>query len=167
VAASEQYADGLAGAKELRPVRTAAHSAWARIGPLQHARYAAAELAHDACWLDPMLLREGLAVLRRLAGRGLAIPVALLRDLLGNPFRPVRVDPAWLRWNDGAVVQLARAAHDDRSLPSGELDRQRLLVLADALEEAGCCDPVIPDHCRQPGEHYRGCFVVDALLGKT
>src|SRR5262249_38194493 len=101
VAASERYADGLAGPEEVRPVRTAAHSAWARIGPLQQAQYAAAELAHDACWLDPMLLREGLAVLRRLAERGLAVPPSLLRDLLGNPFHPLQVDPAWLRWNDG------------------------------------------------------------------
>jgi hypothetical protein len=64
-------------------------------------------------------------------------------------------------------VWLAQAAPDERTLPSGELDRQRLLVLADALEEAGCCDPIIIEHCRQPADHYRGCFVVDALLGKT
>src|SRR5262249_26484487 len=25
----------------------------------------------------------------------------LLRDLVGNPFRPAHLDPAWLAWNDG------------------------------------------------------------------
>jgi hypothetical protein len=40
-------------------------------------------------------------------------------------------------------------------------------ILADALEEAGCTDAAILDHCRQPGEHVRGCWVVDLLLGKT
>ena len=39
-------------------------------------------------------------------------------------------------------------------------------ILADALEEAGCHDLDILAHCRQPGEHVRGCWVVDLLLGK-
>ena len=38
--------------------------------------------------------------------------------------------------------------------------------LADALEEAGCTDVEILSHCREPGEHVRGCWVVDLLLGK-
>src|SRR4051812_47604548 len=51
----ERYADGGVGSKELRAARTSAHGAWARIGPLRAREYAAAELAHNACWLDPML----------------------------------------------------------------------------------------------------------------
>ena len=39
-------------------------------------------------------------------------------------------------------------------------------VLADALEEAGCQDAIILNHCREPGGHVRGCWVVDLLLGK-
>jgi hypothetical protein len=42
----------------------------------------------------------------------------------------------------------------------------RLPVLADALEEAGCTISDILDHCRGPGPHVRGCWVVDLLLGK-
>jgi Family of unknown function (DUF6361) len=38
--------------------------------------------------------------------------------------------------------------------------------LADALEDAGCTSQDILDHCRQPGEHCRGCWVADLLLGK-
>jgi hypothetical protein len=42
----------------------------------------------------------------------------------------------------------------------------RLAVLADALEDAGCTDAEILSHCRSPGPHVRGCWVVDEILGK-
>ena len=57
---------------------------------------------------------------------------ALIHDILGNPFRPVVLDRAWLA---GAVERLARCVYDERLLPSGELDPHRLAILADALEE--------------------------------
>jgi hypothetical protein len=59
-----------------------------------------------------------------------------------------------------------QAIYPWRQLPSGYLGSHRLAVLADALEEAGCIDADILNHCRQPGEHVRGCWVVDLLLGK-
>ena len=90
-----------------------------------------------------------------------------LREIFGNPFRPMTISPVYHSWNDAAVVRLAQAAYDDRILPAGTLDNARLLILADALEEAGCTDEEILTHLRSGGEHYRGCFVVDALLGKT
>jgi hypothetical protein len=92
--------------------------------------------------------------------------VALLRDMVGNPFRPVTVNPAVLAWNDAVIVRLARAAYEERHLPSGELDLQRLAVLADALEEAGAPAELVA-HLRSPGPHVRGCFAVDLCLGKT
>jgi hypothetical protein len=90
----------------------------------------------------------------------------VLRDIFGNPFRPVVLDPAWLTWNDGAAVSLAQTVYDDRDLPSGHLDAARLAVLADMLEEAGATDAQLLGHLRSPGPHVRGCFAVDALLGK-
>jgi hypothetical protein len=39
-------------------------------------------------------------------------------------------------------------------------------VLADTLEEAGCQDATVLEHCRGPGLHLRGCWVVDLILGK-
>jgi hypothetical protein len=95
-------------------------------------------------------------------------PGLWLRDIFGPlSFRQVRIDPAWLAWNGGAVAKLAEAAYAERSLPQGTLDAGRLAVLADALEEAGCCEPEILGHCRQQGrQHVRGCWVVDLLLGK-
>jgi hypothetical protein len=91
----------------------------------------------------------------------------LIRCIVGNPFRPVALDPTWLAWNDKAVVKLAQAAYDQRLLPSGELDLARLAVLADALEEAGCSESELLTHLRGPGPHVRGCWVVDLLLGKA
>jgi hypothetical protein len=91
-----------------------------------------------------------------------AAQVALLRDLFGNPFRPVTTKPDWLT---PTVVAVARAAYDERHPECGALDNARLGVLADALEEAGCSEPTMLAHLRGPGPHARGCWVVDALLG--
>jgi hypothetical protein len=91
----------------------------------------------------------------------------LLRDIFSNVFRPPpAVEPAWLSWGGGTVSRLAQAAYDKRQRPSGHLDPARLLVLADALEEAGCADAELPGHLRGPGPHVRGCWVLDLLLGR-
>jgi hypothetical protein len=90
-----------------------------------------------------------------------------IRELFGNPFRPVTIEPSWLRWNGGTVAHLAQAAYNERTLPSGELDRGRLTVLADALEDAGCTVAALLDHLRGPGTHVRGCWAIDHLLGKA
>jgi hypothetical protein len=84
----------------------------------------------------------------------------LLRHIVGNPFRPVVVDPAWLRWNDGTVVKMARAIYDEDRFDD-------LPFLADALQDAGCDNEEILTHCRTPMEHPKGCWVVDALLKKV
>jgi hypothetical protein len=82
-----------------------------------------------------------------------------LRCFFGNPFRPVHVAPAVLAWNDATVPRIAQAIYDKRAF-------DRLPVLADALEDAGCDNADVLRHCREPGEHVRGCWVVDLLLGK-
>ena len=81
----------------------------------------------------------------------------LLRDIFGNPFRPVALDPAW---RSSTVAALAEAIYADRAF-------DRLPILADALEDAGCTSAEVLEHCRQPGEHARGCWVVDLVLGKS
>jgi hypothetical protein len=90
----------------------------------------------------------------------------IMRDVFGNPFRPVSLDPGWPQWNGGTVTKIAQAIYDERQLPSGHLDTTRLAILADALEDAGCDQPDLLDHLRGPGPHVRGCWVVDLLLGK-
>jgi hypothetical protein len=84
----------------------------------------------------------------------------LLRDIFGNPFRAVTFDLSWLSWNAGIIAKLAHAIYNDPGF-------DRLPVLADALEEAGCANSDILNHCRQLGEHVRGCWVVDLILGKS
>jgi hypothetical protein len=84
-----------------------------------------------------------------------------LRDIVGPlPFRPVPLDAAWMAWNDGAVRKIAQVIYDERRY--GDLP-----ILADALEDAGCTDVDILTHCRSGGEHVRGCWVIDLLLGKA
>jgi hypothetical protein len=83
----------------------------------------------------------------------------LLRDLIGNPFHPPHIEPAWLFQEDGAVHNLAQVIYDEGRF--GDLP-----ILADALEEAGCTHTEMLEHCHTPGlPHYRGCWVVDAVLG--
>jgi hypothetical protein len=84
----------------------------------------------------------------------------LLRDVFGNPFRPIVVRESW---RTPIVLALARAAYETRSLPSGELDVARLHVLTDALEEAGCDNADVLRHLRGPGPHVRGCWAVDLV----
>ncbi len=104
-----------------------------------------------------------LAVARRVAVDSPAEPpiqAVLLRCLLGSlPFRAVSLDPAWLSWQRGLVVSMARRMYDSRVFTG-------MPVLADALEDAGCSNPDILGHCRSDSEHARGCWVVDLLLGK-
>jgi hypothetical protein len=93
--------------------------------------------------------------------------VSLIRCIFGNPFRPATPDTVWLAWQDRTIPKLAQAAYDDRTLPAGVLDLSRLAILADALEEAGCHDTDILGHCRGPGPHVRGCWLVDLVAGRS
>lgn len=85
--------------------------------------------------------------------------VSILKEVFGNPFCPVVVDPAWLRWNNATVPKLAKAICDGWSF-------QDLPILADALEDAGCQNEAILDHCRQSSDHACGCWVLALFLGK-
>lgn len=96
-----------------------------------------------------------------------AIQAGLVRDIFGPlPFREVHIDSSVLRWNDGIVERMATTIYAERFLPDGTLDNGRIAVLADALEEGGIKDAGLLEHLRGPGPHVRGCFVVDAILGK-
>jgi hypothetical protein len=80
-----------------------------------------------------------------------------LRDIFGNPFRPVSVEPSWLT---STVVALAEGIYQEKAF-------DRLPILADALMDAGCDNDDVLNHCRDPhATHVRGCWVVDSVLGK-
>jgi hypothetical protein len=91
---------------------------------------------------------------------GNSVQVTLLRCIFGNPFRPISIDSNWLSWHDGLLVSMARQMYESR-------DFSDLPILADALEEADCLNQDTLAHCRSGGEHVRGCWVVDLLLGKS
>jgi hypothetical protein len=96
---------------------------------------------------------------QRAAAEGRKAHAALLRDIF-NPFYAVAIaDPVWLACNGAAVRKLAAAIYDERAF-------DRLPLLADALEDAGCADAAVLGHCRSGGEHARGCWAVDLLLAK-
>ena len=84
---------------------------------------------------------------------------SLLRELIGNPFRDYPLDPLWLAWEGCTVAQLARGIYHDRAF-------DRMPILGDALEEAGCTHVAVLEHCRSGDEHLRGCWVLDSVLGK-
>ena len=81
----------------------------------------------------------------------------LIRDIFGNPFRPVAFDPAW---RTSTAVALAQQMYDSR-------DFGLMPILGDALQDAGCDSADILDHCRGDGPHVRGCWVADLVLGKS
>jgi hypothetical protein len=79
-----------------------------------------------------------------------------LQDVAGEPSHPVRLHPEWRTPDAVAVASEMYARRDFVALP----------VLAELLRGAGCEDPSLIRHCREPGEHIRGCWVVDLVLGK-
>lgn len=85
-----------------------------------------------------------------------AVQAPLLRCIIGNPFRPVALAP---NWKTTTVVALAQGIYDDRAF-------DRLPILADALQDAGCDSEEMLAHCCGDGPHARGCWVVDLVLGK-
>jgi hypothetical protein len=165
VGAAERFADGQADAAALLGVRNAPWSPptfGVRFGPAKAVvvRAAATATTSPAAWSAARNAADASARIEGVPPEHPREQCDLLRDIFANPFRPVAVCPACLT---PQVVALARAAYDRRHLPSGELDQARLAVLADALEEAGCTDADLLNHCRRPGVHVRGCWVVDLV----
>jgi hypothetical protein len=181
VETSERYADQSAGWRELKK---AGLGAWHVANPFptnlrewddvvyqemgrQWAELKAAEAAFATT------LRDGLEAaqladlrLRELEGENAAREEQVrtshshfLRDIFGGVFHPVKIKPSWLRWNDATVRRLAQVIYEERAF-------DRLPILADALEEAGCTNGDILAHCRELGPHIIGCWVVDSIMDK-
>jgi hypothetical protein len=165
---AERFADGEVTAEHLRVARVqaeaAAHQAhydeWAdeaRAGFCWDAQYEAMLKARTAAEDALPCVAEEISNARSLRD-GLVLP-DILREVFGNPFRWTVVDPAWLACNDRAVLRLAEGIYAERAF-------DRMPILGDALEEAGCADADVLRHCRQSDGHVRGCWVLDLLLAK-
>jgi hypothetical protein len=176
VGVAEQYADGEVGDKRRSTTRTLIERPMGLDSQMERMAVQAATLANNKA-MGRGLIFLGVGTVFGFAARqarGIidtrpcrvedlpayqheqAVEAELLRDTFGNPFRPVVFSPSWL--TDTAVA-LARQMYESR-------DFSAMPILADALQDAGCASAEILDHCRGPGPHVRGCWVVDLVLGK-
>jgi tetratricopeptide (TPR) repeat protein len=166
---AERLVEGGGGAAELADVRAA----------IERARTANAELTeplepipNKLRWASSLLdLATGEADLLDLPaepGEPTPFPPGfvpesadVVREVIGDPFRRgPGIAPEWLAWNGGVVLQLARTIYE-------ELAFGLMPVLADALQEAGCTDEALLDHCRSSAGHLRGCWALDLVLCVT
>jgi hypothetical protein len=102
--------------------------------------------------------------LRELPAKEHAFQTNLLRDILGNPFRPITLFHSWrtstvISWLTSTVLAISTGIYNEKAF-------DRMPILADALQDAGCTNEDILSHCRGPGPHVRGCFLIDLILGK-
>jgi hypothetical protein len=174
VSVAARFAEGVAIVDELESIRAAIYQ---ELRPNMYGD----EPVWDPTWwaCDPTIDRGAVGCAFYASNRGVGLPLDLpdydsefervhsierqfqadlLRELFGNPFRPITLDPAWLT---STVVALARGIYDEKAF-------DRMPILADALQDAGCEDEAILTHCRdEKGVHVRGCWVVDLVLGKA
>jgi hypothetical protein len=166
---AEHLADRATAGKGLSRVRASTRdgTAWCTImgsaweAALHAARSGAGDAARSAARGKAWAGREARDSAWRLTRAAARLTQAgVLRCILGNPFRPSPPPPATvLVWDGATVPKLAQGIYDERAF-------DRLPILADALEEAGCTDQALLGHLRGPGPHARGCWAVDLLLGK-
>jgi hypothetical protein len=172
VEVAEKFADGLATAEELSAARSALSrylSTFGNSDGASTAYYTTVEGAWAAARDTAEFGQETAAFKTNVdaatleAGRSAEQrqQCDLLRCVFGPlPFRPPpRLNPAWLAWEAGTVPKLATTVYEERAF-------DRLPILADALEEAGCTETELLAHLRGPGPHACGCWALDLLRGK-
>jgi hypothetical protein len=178
VEVAERFADGAATLVEVNSVRRVVEAT----GREDNASYASVMVAAEDAWEAAVAVSgelaswaaHGVEVSLEAMGPGWeqqfgtpdaaaaterAAQASLLREIIGNPWHQTAAKTTWLTWHDGTAPKLAQSIYTDRAF-------DRMPILADALEDAGCTDADILNHCRGGGEHARGCWVVDAILGK-
>jgi hypothetical protein len=161
---NEAYADGKVNASVYGALATAVLNAWNEVAErsfssvVGRASIAAALAPLTLCWrlVDQRAWVPGTLRDARTLGMPEREQADLIRCVCGNPFRQPPFDASW---RTTTVTSIAPLAYDDR-------DWSLMPVPADALEDAGCECQAVLDHCRRPGPHARGCWVVDLALGK-
>jgi hypothetical protein len=164
VATAELFADGAISQNELQRACEAVWYPWRR------SRQCAADAAREtsdptayhtatdaALWaVDAAIAAGWRADENRVRRNEQTAQADLIRDIFGNPFCGLILDSSWLT---STAVSLAEGIYADRAF-------DRLPILADALQDAGCEDEQVLAHCRGPGPHVRGCWVVDLVTGR-
>jgi hypothetical protein len=156
---AERLVDDAATDDEFQSATAGANDADDERGAYQTPYWAAESLA-----LTHLNSLTGNAV--RYSGTPPATLVALLHEVVGNPWRPI--DLRGRPWLTPTALSLAEAAYQERrpDATGSTLDPDRLAVLSDALEEAGCDEQAILSHLREAGPHVRGCWALDLLLDR-
>ncbi len=156
VSTVEDFIDGRASASLLTEAKNSSRRAWRWVGYKGSPYVEAALAVRILTGLDELNRPEDVAQYARSTGEFRTESIyqaACLRDIVGNPFRPLSIQPNWLTAN---VVDLARTIYAQRTF-------DHLPILADALMDAGCDDAEVLAHCKSAGAHSRGCWLVDAL----
>jgi hypothetical protein len=188
---AERYADGLVERKELLTAYRRAHrfvkqqldaANWASglaANPSASAAYVSRDEAEcdgsvtTGAWFEAVLALAGSAKRTALnAGASpekaqeryqqteaaeKAVQADLLRDIFGNPFRPLPTFDS--SWRSPDVDALAHDIYAHKTF-------ERLIALADLLQEVGCENCELLEHLRAPIPHVRGCWALDLVLGK-
>ncbi|MGF1582606.1 MAG: hypothetical protein ACFCD0_25055 [Gemmataceae bacterium] len=154
VQVGERYADGKATQDELEQARAS------KAGQVSYATVKPTAFAFQAAKYAVQAAADIVANVGGGSRREVNIEQCeLLRCMFGNPFqKDPFILPHWKTWNNGTVTRLAHSIYQQKNFG-------HLPVLADALEEAGCDDETLLDHCRTTTVHTRGCYVLDTLLG--
>jgi hypothetical protein len=165
VEAAERLADGLATDSEFDEAMQPIVDLWAKLPPAEvwHAsQFATAAVRHlgtpGGAFFAANYLARGLRDLAATRAEE-TVQCGMIRDLIGQPFQPICFSSAWLAHDAPRAIQLARSIYDERRF--GDVP-----LLAEVLEESGCNVKVAIEHCKGPDPHFRGCWVVDALLQK-
>jgi hypothetical protein len=171
VEAAEMWADKIIDTRSLHAVQIQAREAQDHITSrpgkafdvLSEAAMAASHIAlPNKAWVASVANNVRAAMSESQGRTGLiaaeSYQIALLRDIFGNPFRPVAFDP---NWRTTTALALARGIYEERAF-------DRLPILADALQDAGCDNDDILTHLRDTTTpHVRGCWALDLVLGKS
>lgn len=166
----ERFADGLAAEVEVRMARAVAgwllqdgdlrfkvqFESHTEVPPGRDAEYEAVQLLRTAGLTRAIVPLGYRCSFWKSVSVATSTPAALVREVLGNPFRLVCFDPDW---RTSATLAIARSMYENRDFTAAP-------ILADALEDAGCEDATILDHLRHAPTHVRGCWAVDEVLGK-
>jgi hypothetical protein len=187
----EWYADGLDSIAELEKARNRcrivaqqAHDAYSRQVDADGSS-AATDVGHELAWAVSFAATSPLpvalvgthaasAAVQAQTGTGLLVSVpsdafdsavveqacvmrSVVWEVTGNPFHPVVFSHSW---GTDTVLALARHMYESREFSA-------MPILADALQDAGCDNDDVLNHCRDTSlKHVRGCWVVDGVLGK-
>jgi hypothetical protein len=148
---AERFADGLIGKKELAAARAAAPGRGEDRATDWVAKAAADCAIAGASWAVTTSTRA-LALSSAVAVAEHREQAALLREVMGNPFRKLEIPAHW----PSNVGQLAQALYQGEDCA---------FALHDALLDAALAD--LAEHFHEPGQwHPKGCWALDVILSK-